>query len=224
MPWLTNDAIDFLAELELNNDRDWFSANKKRYETSVKKPMELLAEQLIPQMRKVDPAINMEPKKAVFRIYRDTRFSKDKTPYKTNAGLAISSGGKTGHGHPGVYVHLDARMFGIASGHYFLEPAQLTLMRRHIVENLDEFQRQLDDKEFKKTFGTVKGEVNKILPAEFRGAAAVQPLLFNKQFYYWAQYEPETALREDLPEFVMRHVHTATPMNQFLSRAFSEPI
>jgi len=217
MAWLTKDAIDFLAELELNNDREWFNANKKRYEASVKGPMEALAGEIISRMKNFDPAIDMLPRNAVFRIYRDTRFSKDKTPYKTNAGLSVSSGGKTGHGKPGVYVHLDARSFGIASGHYFLEPAQLTLMRRHIAANLPEFQKLLAEKEFKKTFGSVKGEVNKVLPAEFREAAVKEPLLFKKQFFYWAEYPPERALKNDLPEFVLKHAKVAWPMNEFLS-------
>src|SRR5207253_2054053 len=100
---------------------------------SVKNPMEALAAELIERMKALDPTIDMLPKDAVFRIYRDTRFSKDKTPYKTNAGLAVSSGGKHSHGHSGVYVHLDPRSFAVASGHYFLEPQQLTAMRRHII-------------------------------------------------------------------------------------------
>ena len=221
MAILTQGAIDFLAELELNNNREWFTANKTRYEKSVKGPMEELAGDLIERLKSLGTPIEMSPKSAVFRIYRDTRFSKDKTPYKTNAGLSISAGGKTGHGHSGVYVHLDPRTFGIASGHYFLDPAQISLMRRHIADNLEEFQQQLDDKPFKKTFGTVRGEVNKVLPVEFRDAARIQPLLFNKQFYYWAEYEPEAALNEDLSGFVMEHVKAAAPMNEFLARALS---
>src|SRR4051812_26168228 len=112
MAWFTSDALDFFAELELNNDREWFEKNKKRYESSVKKPMEAFAAEIIGRMQKDDPEINMQPKEAVFRIYRDTRFSKNKTPYKTNAGMAVSRGGKTDHTHPGVYFHMDARTMG----------------------------------------------------------------------------------------------------------------
>ena len=219
MAWFTDDAVGFFRELELNNNREWFEANKKRYERSVKAPMIAFAGEIIERMRAIDPAVQMLPKDAVFRIFRDTRFSKDKTPYKTNAGLSVSRGGKTDPTSPGVYVHLDARMFGIASGCYFLEKEQLLAIRRHIVLHGAEFQSLLADAKFKETFGTVAGEKNKILPPEFKEAATAQPLLFNKQFYYWAEHAPEEALREDLREFVMRHLEAATPMNGFLGAA-----
>lgn len=219
MAWFTSDAIDFLGELALNNNRDWFEKNRKRYEASLKKPMLAFAEEMIERMRAVDSEITMLPKQAVFRIHRDTRFSKDKAPYKTNAGMAISRGGKTDPGSPGVYFHLDPGCMAIASGCYFLEPPQIAAVRKHIASHLDEFERLLGDKEFKSKFGAVVGEKNKILPPDLREAAAKQPLIFNKQFYYWAELKPEEAFRDDLPEFVMAHVHAAGPMNAFLRAA-----
>ncbi len=219
MSWLTRDAADFLAELELNNNRKWFTANKHRYESSVKRPMETLAAELLARLRVLDPAIDMEPKQAVFRIYRDTRFSRDKRPYKSNAGLSISSGGKTGHGKTGVYLHVDPRVFGIASGHYFLEPAQILQIRRHIASHLEEFEGLLGDAEFQSVFGTIVGEANKVLPSEFRDMAVRQPLIANKQFYYWVEYEPDVALRDDLPDFVMRHVTVSQGLNTFFAQA-----
>jgi len=219
MAWFTQDALDFFAELEMNNERPWFEKNKKRYETSVKQPMEAFAAEMIARMQAIDPSITMLPKEAVFRIYRDTRFSKDKTPYKTNAGLAISSGGKGDHSKSGVYFHLDARSMGVASGCYRPEPTEIPAIRTHIASHLAEFAKLLDDPRFKSTYGTVAGEKNKLLPAEFREAAVKQPLLFNKQFYFWAEHDGTEALREDIPDFVMEHVSAAEPMNAFLARA-----
>ena len=221
MAWLTEETLAFFRELELNNNREWFDANKKRYEKFVKLRMLALAGDLIERMRALDPEIQMLPKDAVFRIYRDTRFSKDKTPYKTNAGLAVSRGGKTDHTSPGIYAHLDVRSFGVASGCYFLDKEGLAAIRRHIVRHSKEFEALLADPTFAKTFGTVVGEKNKILPPEFKEAALDQPLLFNKQFYYWAEYPAEEALRDDLPEFVMAHYEAALPMNRFLSAALA---
>ncbi len=219
MAWFTQDAIAFFSDLEQNNDRAWFEKNKKRYEASVKKPMEDFAAEMIERMRGIDPEITMLPKQAVFRIYRDTRFSADKRPYKTNAGLAISRGGKTDHTSPGLYFHLDAHCMAIASGCYFLQPPQVLAIRKRIAANLREFERLLDEPEFKERFGTIAGEKNKVLPPELRDAAAKQPLLFNKQFYYWAELKAQEALRDDLPDFVMAHVKAALPMNEFLSAA-----
>jgi uncharacterized protein (TIGR02453 family) len=219
MPWFTTDAINFFLELEANNNRDWFEANKKRYLKSVKQPMEAFAGEMIERMKAIDPAISMEPKQAVFRIYRDTRFAKDKTPYKTNAGLSISSGGKTDFDNPGLYFHIDANSMGIATGFYMLEPHKLKAMREYIAENLDEFETQLADKKFKEFFGTIRGEKNKVLPAELKEAAARQPLLFNKQFYYWSEHDPENITHDDLPDFVMERIYAAQPMNKFLAKA-----
>ena len=221
MPWLTQDALDFLAELELNNDRDWFAANKKRYETSLKQPLERLAAELIERMKAFDPAIDMTPKQAVFRIHRDTRFSKDNRPYKTNAGLHVNSGGRSPSAVPGLYLHIEPRCLGFASGYYSMEPAQVAAMRRYLVANADEFARHLADPEFTKWFETVAGEQNKVLPPEFKEAAKTQPLIANKQFYYWAEHEPAEALRDDLPDLAMAHIAACWPMNCFLARALA---
>ena len=222
MAWFTQDAIDFFRELEFNNHRDWFEKNKKRYENSVKKPMEAFADEMIGRMKELLPDIQMTGKQAVFRIYKDVRFSKDKTPYKTNAGLHVNSAAKGDLANPGLYFHIDPRVMGIASGAYMLEPPAVKRMRTYLAENLDAFQKQLDDKEFQKYFGGIKGEVNKILPPEFREAAQKQPLLFNKQFYYWAEHEAEEALREDLPEYLMAHMKACRKMNQFLVKGLKE--
>ncbi|QYK54281.1 MAG: DUF2461 domain-containing protein [Fimbriimonadaceae bacterium] len=219
MAWFTDDAIQFFAELELNNNKEWFEANKKRYENSVKKPAEAFAAEMISRMKELDPAIDVEPKKCVFRIYRDTRFSKDKTPYKTNFGVSISSGGKTDFATPGLYFHGDAKSMGVATGCYHLEPAQLAAMRRHIIENRKEFNKLLKNKDFATKFGEIRGEKNKVLPAEFKDAAVENPYVFNKQFYMWSEHGSETLLRDDLPDFVMDHIRTAWPMNEFLVQA-----
>ncbi len=220
MPWFTQDAIEFFRELELNNHKEWFEKNKKRYETSVKKPMEVFAEHMIERMREILPNIETTGKKAIFRIYKDVRFSKDKTPYKTNAGMHINEGGKGDMGNPGLYFHFDPRCMGIASGCYQLEPPALKSMRAYLSKNLAELQMQLDDPDFVKFFGGIKGEANKVLSPEFKEAAAKQPLIFNKQFYYWAEHEAEGALREDLADFLMAHMRACRAMNEFLVQGF----
>lgn len=219
MPIIQPDTLDFVRELELNNNRDWFAANKKRYEESVRKPLESLAEAVIGRMKEIDPGLTMTPKDAVFRIYRDVRFSKDKSPYKTHLAVSVSKAGREQHDSPGMYWHLAARSMGIASGYYRPEPDRVKAIRAHIAANLPEFQKQLDAKPFKSLFETVRGEKNKILPPELKELAAQQPILFNKQFYYWAEYEAEEALRDDLPDLIMEHVRAAKPMNDFFARA-----
>ncbi|MCB0818301.1 MAG: DUF2461 family protein, partial [Flavobacteriales bacterium] len=84
MAWFTADYQRFFKDLAAHNDRDWFHANKKRYETSVKKPFEAFVQELIDRMGKLDKQYRITPKEAIFRIHRDVRFSNDKTPYKLN--------------------------------------------------------------------------------------------------------------------------------------------
>jgi len=219
MAWFSPDILDFFAELELNNDRSWFEANKKRYESSVKRPMENFAGGVIERMQAIDPAINMTPKDAVFRIYRDVRFSKDKSPYKTNAGLYVSSSGRDHHGRPGIYFHVDARQMGIASGFYQPQPAHVKAIRLLIASQPDEFNRLVTDSLFQSRFGTIAGEKGKILPAELKAAAEAQPLIFNKQFYYWAEFDGMEVQRDDLLDLIIDHYHAAMPMNNFLLQA-----
>ncbi len=217
MTWFTEDAIEFFRELELNNNREWFTANKARYQGSVQFPMEKFAAEMMVRV-KLEPPV--DPKKAVFRIYRDVRFSKDKSPYKTNAGMWISTGKAHADAKPGLYFHIDARHMGIASGLYSLEPPLLKAVRSHIASHLDEFESLLNDSRFVEAFGEVRGEANKIAPAEFKEAAARQPLILKKQFYYWAEFEAEQVVREDLADLLMDRLEAARPMNEFLTSAF----
>jgi uncharacterized protein (TIGR02453 family) len=218
MAWFTPDAIAFLAELEQNNSKEWFEPQKKRYEKSVKQPMLDFAAEMIERMRAIDPEISMLPRNAVFRIHRDTRFSPNKTPYKTNAGMVITRGEKHNPGAPGLYFHFDASRMAVASGLYFLEPAQLKLVRAHIAANLHEFDGLLSDPKWLENFGEMAGSKNKILPPELKAAAQRQPLLYNKQFFYWSEHQADEVTREDLPDFVMSHIQAAQPMNAFLTR------
>jgi uncharacterized protein (TIGR02453 family) len=222
MPWFTPDAIAFFAELEQNNDKTWFDQNRKRYEQSVKQPLLEFAAEMIPRMQELDPEITMLPKNAVFRIHRDTRFSKEKAPYKTNAGMVITRGAKHNPGAPGLYFHFDSGRMAIASGLYFIEPAQLKTVREHIANNLDEFEQLLNDQNWKSHFGEMAGMKNKILPPELKEAAAKQPLLYNKQFFYWAEHPAHEITREDLADFVIAHIKAAQPMNAFLTRPIRE--
>ena len=219
MAWFEADILDFFAELELNNDRSWFEQNKKRYETSVKRPMEKLADAVISQMKVLDPAIQMAPKDALFRIYRDVRFSKDKRPYKTNAGLYVSSSGRDHHGRPGIYFHVDARQMGIASGFYQPEPSHVKALRTLIASQQEEFASLLNGIAFQTAFGAIAGEKGKILPAVLKQAAEKQPLIYNKQFYYWAEFDGMEVLREDLLDVIIDHYRAAMPMNDFLLQA-----
>ena len=211
--------LDFLRELELNNDRDWFKSQKKRYDKDVKAPFDALVQEVIDAVAKVDGAIDIAPKDAVFRIYRDTRFSKDKTPYKTHMGAVVGPGGRRALDSIGVYFEVSGHRLGIASGLYHLDKDRLLAVRRLIMSRGAELDKILKAAKFKRLFGEIQGERNKVLPKEFKEAAKSRPLLFNKQFYCWAEYDPEQAKRDDLPQFMLDHYKAALQLNEFLAQA-----
>jgi uncharacterized protein (TIGR02453 family) len=216
MQHFSPDFAQFFKDLAAHNDRDWFHANKKRYEQSVKKPFEAFVQELIDLLRTVDKGVDIAPKDAIFRIHRDTRFSADKTPYKLNAGAIVSSGGKSDHLKPGLYVELGPEKLAVYGGIYMPDKDQLAAIRGHIAANLKKFDALLDHADFKRVFGTVHGERNKVLPKELKDAAAKQPILFNKSFYYYAHLPAEDLTRPDLAR-TMFDMHLAgRPMGDFL--------
>ena len=117
---LTTASFDYLKDLSKNNNREWFHANKKAYEKDLKKPFQNLVQQLIDTFQRHDPDIQIQPKEAIFRINRDIRFSKDKTPYKTHVSAIISPKGRKGKEYPGFYFHFEAGRLMMGGGAYFL--------------------------------------------------------------------------------------------------------
>ena len=151
-------ALTFLRKLKKNNNKAWFDENRSLYETA-KKEIEELVEAIISSFGKTEPAIaHLTPKDCLFRINRDVRFSKDKSPYKTNFGISITSGGKKSP-LAGYYLHIEPDE-GFVGGGLWMPPAPvLAAVRQEIDYNLYEFKGLLKAAGFKKKYGTLyKGE------------------------------------------------------------------
>ena len=219
MAYFTSDFIEFFKELSANNHRDWFQANKKRYENSVKKPFNAFVQVMIDRMQADDHRVVITPRDAIFRINRDIRFSADKTPYKTHMSAVISAGGKKSKSKPGVYVQFGAEDARIYSGAYELDKHQLYAVREKIAANPDSFAQLLADKAFAEKFGAIHGDEHKRLPKEFQEAAKQQPLIYKKSFYYFAALPPEFILEENLPELVMEYYFAGKPLGAFFADA-----
>ena len=148
---LSKDTLQFLDDLKANNNRDWFLENKKRYE-GVKKEYQQLVSDLLDVMKPMDSSLEMlEVKNCTFRINRDIRFSKDKTPYKSHLGVWLSSGAK-GLNRSGYYIHLEKGASFIAGGLYCPEAEDLKKMRKEIAYFHEDLEAILEDKNFKKEF------------------------------------------------------------------------
>lgn len=222
MAYFTQDFIDFFAELKEHNVREWFNDHKKRYEKSVKDPFKRFVAEMIHRMHELNPDIQIEPKDAIFRIYRDVRFSKDKSPYKTHVSAIIGDGGRKNMKDPGMYIQLNDNESRIYSGVYQPEKEDLEKIRWYIAEHNDEFEEIINAPDFKKEFGAIRGEKNKILPKDLKEPAAKQPYIFNKQFYIFTTLEPSALLRDDLPDVIMKKYAAAIPLGDFLRSAMNQ--
>ena len=214
----TPDFLDFFKELAPNNNKDWFDENRKRYHESVKTPFDNFVTVMINEMRKTDKNINVSYKDCVFRINRDIRFSKDKTPYKLNRSAAIAPGGKKDHVNPGIYFEITPEHVRVYTGVFGPDKHQLLAIREEIADNIEEFDKIINEKKFKKVFGAINGQKNVRLPKEFQEAGEKQPLLYNKQFYVYTTFSPDIIFEEGLEKKLVDAYKIAEPFSKFLSK------
>ncbi len=219
MAYFTPDFVQFFKELAQNNNRDWFHANKTRYEKQVKLPFATFIQHLIDRIEAIDHRVVMTPKDAIFQLHRDTRFSQDKTPYKLFTSAIISAGGKKNTTFPGLYIQLSHEQAEIYSGVYMPEKEALQKIREHIAANPEAFKKLVNDPVFKEKFGTIHGEVNKRLPKELEAAAKNEPLIYNKAFYYFATLPTKAIYQDDFPDVVMTYFQAAQPLGHFFEAA-----
>ena len=221
MAYFDKNFINFFKQLSANNTSAWFDENRKTYEGSVKAPFKKFVDEMISRIQKHQPEINIGAADAVFRINKDIRFSKDKTPYNTHVSANISSQGRKSKEEPGFYFQFSHDKISVIGGAYVIEPASLQKIRSAIAKNPKDFAALYNDKKFKEKFGELQGEKNKKIPDEFKAAAEKEPLITNKQFYYQADLKPAILLQDDLPEVLMEYYKAGKKMNDFLKKALN---
>ena len=181
---LKNNVIPFLTELNKNNNREWFTENKKWYQQSMD-DFKAFIDDLIPHLAQIDSSLNgVSAKDCVYRIYRDVRFSKDKTPYKIHFGANISSGGRKSK-QAGFYLHIEPAGTSITGGGIFMpEPPILKALRNEFYKVPEELIDILEDSKFKKHFkdGLWNKDKLKLAPKGFPKDFEHIDLLKNKSF------------------------------------------
>ncbi len=211
------DFFPFFYELSLNNSKDWFDQNRKRYTKVVKEPFYAFTQDLINVIKEHDPDLNIQVKHAVFRINRDIRFAKDKSPYNKHISAFMSPKGKKDGGYAGFYFHFGLEGSYIGGGAYSPSKDQLQKIRTGIAQDPETFMKHLNNAKFKKKYKELKGAKNKRIPKEFNEVAEQYPVLYNKQFYYMAESEDnDWALRPDLLEFCMDHYKAQKDVERYL--------
>lgn len=219
---ISNHFFEFLRELELNNHKDWFDQNRQRYEQNVKKPFEEFVMELGYQIGKFDAEIQGDFKKNIFRINKDIRFSKDKSPYKTNRSAAFSLNGKKDHEDPGYYIELGANKCYIAGGAWSPSPEKLYKIRSEIYYQLDEFNSIIGESNFVKTYGKIEGEQAKKLPKDIAEWALDSDYIRHKQFYFWKEFSHQEVFSPKFVSIVAQWFQNGYSINQFLRRAMRD--
>ncbi|CAM2066586.1 DUF2461 domain-containing protein [Sulfidibacter corallicola] len=220
MAFLSEEFFRFFEELQSNNRKEWFHENKKRYERFVKKPFTELVQVMITLISNEGPALSVVPKEAMFRINRDIRFAKDKTPYKTHMGANVAPDGRKCK-IPGFYFQVGSGGVMVAGGSYMLDKDSLYKVRQAIAKDPEALDEVLASKGFRDAFGEIKGDANKVLPKEFKEVREQQPLIARKQFYYSVELPAEEALRDDLPDRLLELYRAGKPVNLYLREALT---
>ncbi len=212
------EIIEFLTELNENNNKDWFDLNRKRYNELRNYFIELTSE-LIAAIGLFDPSVAfLDPKKCIFRINRDIRFSKDKNPYKTNFGAYIVPGGKKS-GNAGYYLHFEPDNSFVAGGVHCPENDVLSKVRWSIYENVDDFMDIVSEEEFEKTFGELQGEKLKNPPRGFDKDFTQLDYLKFKEYTVIRNITNKELFSTDFVENIVDLFYKMTKFNGFINSA-----
>jgi uncharacterized protein (TIGR02453 family) len=209
------EALTFLRGLARHNDREWFHPRKGIFETKLKAPMMELIEAINGELMKFAPEHVTDPKKALYRIYRDTRFSADKTPYKTHLAAIFPRQGLEKHASAGFYFQLSPKGVGIAAGMYAPGPDELRAARTFLAENHEKFRAAVKGAE--KVLGKLSGDSVTRMPKGFDPASPVADLIRMKQWLFWVELDIKVATSPKLLGELVKRFRAAAPVLDMLN-------
>lgn len=222
----TREAVAFLVELRSNNDRDWFKANQERYEAVVREPARAFIRQMAPLLQKLSPHFVANDKKvggSMMRPQRDTRFSSNKEPYKTNVGIHFRhAAGKDVHA-PGLYFHFDPDEAFIGAGIWRPEAEVLLKLRRRIADAPKEWTKAVGGKTFRDTFN-FGGDTLKRPPRGFNPDHPLIETLKRKDFIAVQDVDHASLLSPKLTHELYRRFRAAMPFTKFLAESIGLPL
>ena len=216
---INKDSLKFLKEIGENNNREWFTENKLRYQKAQKNLIDFV-EDLIEGISLFDDSIqNIDPAGCVFRIYRDVRFSKNKLPYKTNLGAHMLEGGRKGmHNKAGYYIHLENDNCFLGGGAYLPPPKWLSAIRESIDTDPVELRKVISSKNFVKTFGKLEGDQVKTAPRGFKKDHPDIDLLRYKSFTALRKVSSKELISKDFMQICLKAFKELYPFNEVLNK------
>lgn len=211
-PYLRPEALKFLRGLAKNNDREWFQPRKAVFEAELKEPMLAIIRKVTEAMVEFAPNHVRPAEKSLFRIYRDTRFSSDKRPYKTHVAAWWSHQGLEKTSGAGYYFHISPKEVIVAAGAYMPEKEQLAAIRHWLLDHHEEFRKLLKKPAVRKTFTEFEGNALTRPPKGFPCDHPALDLIQCRQWGLAATLPPETALKPDFATVIVRHFKLAAPI------------
>jgi len=216
MEVIKKETVDFLSRLKKNNNHEWFNNHKEDYQKALDNFTSFIAE-LISRISGFDKTVaGVEPKKSIFRIYRDTRFSNDKIPYKINFSANIA-GDEEKCGNAGYYIHLQPGSVFLAGGVHTPEPDRLKGIREEISYNADLFKKIIQSKSFKEHFKEIWGEKLKTTPKGFDKEDPMMSYLQFKDFVIKNEVPDKTVLNKDFQNYCLDIFREMKPFNDFIN-------
>ncbi len=218
---LKQSTLAFMEKLAKNNNKVWFDKNRDAYQDT-KEDFEQLVTKVLSGLAASDPTFkDQAAKDCIMRIFRDIRFSKDKTPYKTNLGAGFSKGGRKFEG-AGYYLHIEpGNKSFVGGGVWMPEPPVLKAVRQEIDYNFDEFKKILADKKFRKFFKDVEGEQLKKLPQGYEADNPAIDYLKMKSFIVSCNFPDDVVTAKGFDKKVLEAYSAMAPFIAFLNRALS---
>ncbi len=214
----TPETIKFLRGLARNNDREWFAARKDVCERELKAPMLALIEEINRELSDFAPQHIRPAQKCMFRIYRDTRFSSDKTPYKKHISAWFARQGLEKKSGGGFYFHLSGKELIIAAGVYMPEREQLLAIRNHLLEHHEEYRRLFKARKLQQVMGEFDGLRLSRPPKGFPKDHPAIDLIACRQWGVSTTLPAETALQPTLRKEIVSRFRAAAPLIEFLNR------
>lgn len=211
----------FFRSLEKNNTRDWFTPRKELFETEIRAPMIELVGRINEDLKRFALHNSLaSPAKAIYRLYRDTRFSKDKTPYKTHIGATFGRQGLSKHSGAGFYFGVSHKEVEVAGGMYMPEPEQLAAVRQAMVYDAERFLKLVRAPALVKKMGPLVGEKRKRCPKGFENAREdLLEYLKHTQLYFYVTLDPKLALSPKLQREVVTRFELMAEMLEWMNQA-----
>ena len=222
-PFFTEETLRFFRALKRNNRREWFEERRDVFESAVKGPMLALIERVTAGMADYAPAHMRPAAKILFRIYRDTRFSADKSPYKSHLGAWWARVGMEKTSGAGYYMHVSGTEFVIAAGVYMPAKEQTLAIRRHLLANPEEWKKLIQDRKLLRAYDVHDPAALSRPPKGFPPDHPAIEWIKWRQWGVTKHLPAETALRADLAEFIEQRFRLATPLISFLNAPLLQP-